>query len=46
MMKDREAWGAAICGVAKNQMQLSNWITTMVYFEHVEDSPLSYDFIC
>ena len=28
MVKDREAWPAAVHGVAKNQTQLSNWITT------------------
>ena len=24
MVKDREAWHAAVCGVSKNQTQLSN----------------------
>ena len=28
MVKDREAWCAAACGVAKSQIQLSDWITT------------------
>ena len=28
MVKDREAWHAAIHGVAKSQTQLSNWTTT------------------
>ena len=27
MVKDREAWHAAVCGVAKSQIQLSNWTT-------------------
>ena len=40
MGKDREAWGAAIREVSKNQTRLSNWTTT-IFFEHVEDSPLS-----
>ena len=28
MVKDREAWSAAVHGIAKDQTQLSNWITT------------------
>ena len=28
MVKDREAWHPAVCGVAKSQTQLSNWTTT------------------
>ena len=28
MVKDREAWCAAVHGVTKNQTQLSNWTTT------------------
>ena len=28
MVKDREAWRAAVCGVAKSQTWLSNWTTT------------------
>ena len=28
MVKDREAWGAAIHGVAKSQTQLNDWTTT------------------
>ena len=28
MVKDREAWRAAVHGVAKSQTQLSNWTTT------------------
>ena len=27
MVKDREAWHAAIQGLAKSQIQLSNWTT-------------------
>ena len=27
MVKDREAWHAAVCGVTKSQMRLSNWTT-------------------
>ena len=29
ILKDREAWHAAVHGVAKNRTQLSNWITTI-----------------
>ena len=29
IVKDREAWHAAIHGVAKSQRQLSNWTTTL-----------------
>ena len=28
LVKDREAWGAAVYGAAKNQTRLSNWTTT------------------
>ena len=28
IVKDREAWSAAVHGVRKNQTQLSNWTTT------------------
>ena len=28
MVRDREAWHAAVCGVAKSQTQLNNWTTT------------------
>ena len=31
MMKDREAWHAAVHGVAKSWMRLSNWTTTINY---------------
>ena len=30
MVKDREAWSAAVHGVTKNQTQLSNWTTTAI----------------
>ena len=30
MMKDREAWCAAVCWVAKSRTRLSNWTTTSV----------------
>ena len=28
MVKDREAWGAAVHGVSKSRIQLNNWTTT------------------
>ena len=28
LVKDREAWGAAVHGIAKSQTQLGNWTTT------------------
>ena len=30
MVKDREAWRAAVQGVAKSQTQLSNWTTQFI----------------
>ena len=33
MVKDREAWLAAVCGVAKNQTRLSDW-TGLILFQH------------
>ena len=32
MVKDREACRAAVHGVIKSQMQLSNWTTTIISF--------------
>ena len=32
LVKDREAWHAAVHGVAKGQTQLSDRITTYTYF--------------
>ena len=32
MVKDREAWRAAVCGVAMSWTQLSNWTTTIHLF--------------
>ena len=31
MVKDREAWGAAVHVVAESRTRLSNWTTTNVY---------------
>ena len=31
IVKDREAWPAAIHGIAKNQTQLSNWTPTTIF---------------
>ena len=44
IMKDREAWQAAIHGVAKSQTQFSNWITTpaQVICACPERCPISY----
>ena len=33
--KDREAWCAIVHGVAKSQMQLSNWTTTAIVVQGV-----------
>ena len=30
MVKDREAWRAAVHGVARSQIQLSSWTTTTI----------------
>ena len=32
MVKDKEAWHAAVHGVAKSQTQLSNWYCHGIYF--------------
>ena len=34
MMKDREAWGAAVHGAAKSWIRLSDWATTMSHPQH------------
>ena len=36
MVKDREAWCAAVLGVAKNQTWLNNWTTTITIYTGVE----------
>ena len=38
IVKDREAWGAAVHGVAKSQTQLSDWTTII----HKMDSIFHY----
>ena len=40
IVKDREAWHAAVHGVAKSQTQLSNWTTAM------QDETNMYNEIC
>ena len=42
MVKDREAWHAALHGVAKSQTQLSDWTTTKQYKNELVDLPLSF----
>ena len=39
LVKDREAWSAAVCGVARSQTQLSNWTTTTI------NKPFTYSHI-
>ena len=41
IVKDREAWGAAVHGVAKSQTQLNNWTPTTVWFIALVNSPTS-----
>ena len=38
MVKDREAWHAVVHGVAKSRTQLSNWTTTNIVLEEVENN--------
>ena len=33
MVNDREAWCAAVPGITKNQIQLSNWMTALGYLQ-------------
>ena len=35
MVKDREAWHAAVHGVSKSWTQLSNWITTIIIYPYL-----------
>ena len=42
MVMDREAWRAAIQGVAKSRTRLSDW-TELKGSGHCESFPLSYD---
>ena len=38
-VKDREAWSAAVHGVAKSQPQLTDWTTTLLtHFKHTVQS--------
>ena len=46
MVKDREAWHAAVCGVAKSQIQLSNWTTTLNIFLQSKSSQLYAHGLC
>ena len=31
IVKDREAWRAAVCGVAQSRTRLSDWTTKLIY---------------
>ena len=42
IMKDREAWHAAVHGVAKGQTQVSDWATTLVHAPEIILRPLDY----
>ena len=46
MVKDREAWHAALHGVAKSQTQLSDWTTTKQYKGELVDLPPSFSAQC
>ena len=41
-MKDREAWHAAVHGVAKGQTQVSGWATNLVHAPEIILRPLDY----
>ena len=43
MVKDREAWCAAVHGVTKSWTQLSNWKTTIYVHLYSAFSPISRD---
>ena len=38
IVKDREPWHAAVCGVSKSQTRLSNWTTTFLRWYHKDNS--------
>ena len=42
-VKDREAWYAAVCGVAKSWTWLNNWTTAACTFRMIFDIPSSSD---
>ena len=39
MVKDREAWHAAVHGVAKSWTRLSAWTTTTMYRDDIHSQP-------
>ena len=42
MVKDREAWSAAVHGITKSQTRLSNWTTTKGHIPRTQDRGYSF----